>query len=235
MTPAPQGTQADGARPPMTSVQLADIKARRAETVEVAALACWPLTEYHLIRQTLTDMAVLLTEVERLRADRDACHDWADTLAYKVAPVEVLGRHGEKDQFPWGDALDLITPAAEVERLRARAAELEAAVARVLAPHTQYANSPHCEADGDSWPCFTVKTLAPTGRPLSDGPAPHDPRPGAEVARRLGTCPGCGDGADQWCPDCACCHQGCFGGHEGNPCTHPSAPWNRNTTPHTYA
>lgn len=63
----------------------------------------------------------------KLRVERDAWHDWADTLAYKVAPVEVLGRHGEDGKFPWSDALDLITPAAEVAALRARVAELEAA------------------------------------------------------------------------------------------------------------
>lgn len=67
----------------------------------------------------------LLAEIDRIRAERDAWHDWADSLAYKVAPVEVLGRHGEEGRFPWSDALDLITPAAEVEQLRARVAELE--------------------------------------------------------------------------------------------------------------
>ncbi|MFI2314128.1 hypothetical protein AMK17_25185 [Streptomyces sp. CB00072] len=60
-----------------------------------------------------------------LRAERDAFADWADTLAYAVAPVEVLGRHGEEGKYPWGDALELITPVAEVAALRARVAELE--------------------------------------------------------------------------------------------------------------
>ncbi|MFJ5785398.1 hypothetical protein [Streptomyces hydrogenans] len=69
----------------------------------------------------------LRAQVAEVCGQRDAWHDWADTLAYKVAPVEVLGRHGEEGKFPWDDALKLITPAAEVAALRARVAELEAA------------------------------------------------------------------------------------------------------------
>lgn len=68
-----------------------------------------------------------------LRSERDAFADWADTLAYKVAPVEVLGRYGEEGKYPWGDALELITPAAEVEVLRGRVAELEAQAEKVSA------------------------------------------------------------------------------------------------------
>ncbi|MEV8623365.1 hypothetical protein [Streptomyces sp. NPDC051079] len=68
----------------------------------------------------------LMAQVAEVCGQRDAWHDWADTLAYKVAPVEVLGRHGEEGKFPWDDALKLITPAAEVAALRARVAELEA-------------------------------------------------------------------------------------------------------------
>ncbi|MER6103644.1 hypothetical protein ABT115_15300 [Streptomyces sp. NPDC001832] len=50
---------------------------------------------------------------------------------------------------------------SQVEQLRARVAELEAAQAAVLAPHTRYPDSPHCRADGDPWPCPTVSTLVP--------------------------------------------------------------------------
>ncbi|GHG15485.1 hypothetical protein ACFFSH_40245 [Streptomyces filamentosus] len=60
----------------------------------------------------------LRAQVAEVCGQRDAWHDWADTLAYKVAPVEVLGRHGDEGKFPWDDALKLITPAAEVQRLR---------------------------------------------------------------------------------------------------------------------
>ena len=62
--------------------------------------------------------------------------------------------------------------AAELAELRARVAELETAVAHALAPHVKFADSSHCEADSDPWPCPTVTTLAPAGWPLSDGPAP---------------------------------------------------------------
>lgn len=80
----------------------------------------------------------LLAEVRRLRAvnaqldgalgetidDRDQAHEILDKLAYAVAPIEVIGEHSSMN-CPWTNALDLITPAAEVDKLRARIAELE--------------------------------------------------------------------------------------------------------------
>lgn len=82
--------------------------------------------------------ADLLAEVERLRArvaeldkacddlidERDRAHDMADKLAYAVAPIEVIGEHSSHN-CPWENALELVTPFAEVEKLRARVAELE--------------------------------------------------------------------------------------------------------------
>ena len=56
--------------------------------------------------------------------DRDQAHEIADKLAYTVAPEEVIGEHSSMN-CPWANALDLITPAAEVDKLRARVAELE--------------------------------------------------------------------------------------------------------------
>lgn len=75
----------------------------------------------------------LKAEVDRLRAalakeerlhgdtidDRDRAQDAADKLAYAVAPEGVIGEH-TADNCPWTNALNLITPKAEVRRLRAR-------------------------------------------------------------------------------------------------------------------
>lgn len=44
-------------------------------------------------------------------------------------------------------------------------------------------------------------------------------------ARPVTACEACGDLPEKWCPDCAACKAGCFGGHDGNPCTHPNARW----------
>lgn len=99
-----------------------------------------------------------------LRAERDAFADWADTLAYKVAPVEVLGRHGEEGKYPWGDALELLTPAAEVDALEARHAA-------VLALHRKHTDSDHCFADDETWPCQTLIAL---GRTDDEPPSPKD-------------------------------------------------------------
>lgn len=40
-------------------------------------------------------------------------------------------------------------------------------------------------------------------------------------------CKACGSAPEDWCPDCAACQDGCFGGNDGNPCKHPNARWAR--------
>lgn len=83
------------------------------------------------VRHAREDVDALLAEVHRLRArladeerqhgqtidDRDHFHDMADKLAYAVAPEEVIGEHSSMN-CPWENALDLITPMPEVEKLR---------------------------------------------------------------------------------------------------------------------
>ncbi|RYJ29398.1 hypothetical protein CU044_2139 [Streptomyces sp. L-9-10] len=84
----------------------------------------------------------LLEENERLRskvaeldkisdealAERDGMHDALDEFAQAVAPEEVIGEHSSGNN-PWANALNLLTPVAEVDKLRARVAELEADLA----------------------------------------------------------------------------------------------------------
>ncbi|MFF9025705.1 hypothetical protein [Streptomyces eurythermus] len=82
--------------------------------------------------KALNEIALeLKAEVDRLRdaldkeehrhgetiRDRDRFHDMADKLAYAVAPAEVIGEHSSMN-CPWENALDLITPMAEDDRLR---------------------------------------------------------------------------------------------------------------------
>lgn len=56
--------------------------------------------------------------------ERDFADDMADKLAYAVAPVEDIGEHSSEN-CPWQNALDLVTPVAEVDRLRKEVADLE--------------------------------------------------------------------------------------------------------------
>lgn len=79
----------------------------------------------------------LLAEVRRLQAelarqerlhgdtidDRDRATDMADKLSYAVAPETVIGEH-TADNSPWANALELVTSAAEVRRLRAALEEI---------------------------------------------------------------------------------------------------------------
>lgn len=50
--------------------------------------------------------------------------------------------------------------------LRARVDELEAVVAAERARHVEYEDSPHCQLDGEFWPCQTVAAL---DGPSADG------------------------------------------------------------------
>lgn len=64
--------------------------------------------------------------------------------------------------------------------------------------------------------------LAEYGRPADEDPIAYKL---PDKATSWGACVACGDLPEQWCPDCAACRRGCFGGNEGNPRTHPNAPW----------
>ncbi|MFG2400717.1 hypothetical protein [Streptomyces lydicus] len=77
------------------------------------------------LRQHLAEhLAEALSQVQRTEREfdqvlqqRDAYHDAADALAYAIAPIEVIGEHSS-DNCPWTNALDHVTPAAEVAELR---------------------------------------------------------------------------------------------------------------------
>ncbi|MFI0900619.1 hypothetical protein [Streptomyces sp. NPDC020983] len=84
----------------------------------------------------LAELGQKTTEVERLKVEhdrelgqlideRDNREEWADELANAVGPIELIGEHSSHNN-PWANALDLITPHAQVQKLRGRVAELEA-------------------------------------------------------------------------------------------------------------
>jgi hypothetical protein len=86
----------------------------------------WLLAENARLRTELTSER---EKNERDQSDlideRDVLQDWLDKFAQAVAPEEVIGEHSSGNN-PWANAFELVTPAAEVKRLRARVAELEA-------------------------------------------------------------------------------------------------------------
>ncbi|WP_369274477.1 hypothetical protein AB5J55_35160 [Streptomyces sp. R11] len=119
---------------PLTNLDLDEIASRAAhlyEYVNVTDEAAQPDFD----QLTGTDVTALLAEARRLRDanaqldrmlgeaidDRDQMHEIADKLAYAVAPEEVIGEHSSMN-CPWTNALDLITPKAEVDKLRAEVA-----------------------------------------------------------------------------------------------------------------
>ncbi|ONK09266.1 hypothetical protein [Streptomyces sp. MP131-18] len=139
-----------------------------------------------------------LVEVERLRAsnaelervsdealaERDALHDRLDEMAAAVAPIEEIGEHSSHND-PWANALDLITPAAEVEQMRARVAELEAEADRLATDRARWMNR-YYEESRTYWDAELPpggECCADCGQPVESEPCPeHHP---ATVAERL--------------------------------------------------
>jgi hypothetical protein len=75
-----------------------------------------------------------------------------------------------------------------------------------------------------------------------ESPAPYTPGPEVHAQMRRfgmrhcsnaknGACQNCGSLPESWCPDCAACERGCFGGFDGNPCTHSNARWGKSSRP----
>lgn len=67
--------------------------------------------------------------------DRDRAQDAADKLAYAIAPIEVIGEHSSEND-PWKNALERVTPLAEVKSLRSQ-----------LVDPTASGAQPHCKAE----------------------------------------------------------------------------------------
>lgn len=62
--------------------------------VEADAAQAWKFVDEHL------------ASIERLAAERDALEGVADSLAYAIAPVEVIGEHSSSNN-PWANALEI--------------------------------------------------------------------------------------------------------------------------------
>lgn len=78
--------------------------------------------ELERLRKTNADLDEGITEVIR---ERDAREELLDQFAGLVAPVAVIGEHSSGND-PWANAMDLVTPAEDVEQLRAELATVQA-------------------------------------------------------------------------------------------------------------
>lgn len=140
--------------------------------------------------QYVTD---LLAEVARLTAERDALdkmcdevmterdalHEVADSLAYAIAPIEVIGEHSSEND-PWQNALDHGTQIDEMQnlrnenaRLQARVIELEQRSRRVAQSHANFIydhDDPGAEALGAQYELTNTLLGVPNQpTPLMDG------------------------------------------------------------------
>lgn len=103
----------------------ADVR-RDAHEVRRAARVVRDGLSPHLFTGCLTEEPTqYMDEISRLRAAVDeeitlraVAEEWANVLAYRIAPPEVIGHQSTPGATPWGDAADLVTPAAEVAALR---------------------------------------------------------------------------------------------------------------------
>lgn len=104
-------------------------------------------TELDRLRAEIKQLDRTLDEV---MAERDSAHDALDRMALAVAPEDVIGEHSSGNN-PWANALELITPAAEVDRLRAELAAQEQVVEYGIRIHP---------GKGDSWVLSPTKDRA---------------------------------------------------------------------------
>lgn len=163
---------------PLTDQQLTPAEIRLAQYAQ--RTSTWSTATYNDgTEKALHEIALgLKAEVDRLRSelareqrlhgdtidDRDRAQDMADKLAYAVAPETVIGEH-TADNSPWANALELITSAAEVDKLRAElAAALRPNTPRLCAcGHSNRAHTvpaPHsCFAHGQTCPCPAYRQL----------------------------------------------------------------------------
>lgn len=122
---------------------------------------------------------------------------------------------------------------AEVDKLRLRVAELAATLSRIGARAEQR----HLVDELDHALEHLADNPPAEAALLAEIVATDDDRRTKSVSRlrtllarqsegaRKGACSACGDIPAEWCPDCAACRKGCYGGHDDNTCTHPNAPW----------
>ena len=111
---------------PLADQQLDDLHQHLTGPLGTATDVCGG-TALRLVAEVLRGREALARE-ERLHGDtiddRDRAQDMADKLAYAVAPETVIGEH-TADNSPWANALELVTPKAEVDRLRNELAAFE--------------------------------------------------------------------------------------------------------------
>ena len=154
--------------------------------------------EIRRLRAENDRLTTKLAAEERLHGDtiddRDRFHDMADKLAYAIAPEEVIGEHSSMN-CPWDNALDLITPKAEVDKLRARVAELEQTATEVLAtfaPMHEVYGGPVAYYDGSA--DITPKTFERWTAVVSGPPAAEESHVVADDSsdpEHIDDCPGC--------------------------------------------
>lgn len=99
-------------------------------------------------------------EQAELRRQRDAFRDQRNAVF--ATNTELLSRVERAD-------LERLQVENANRTLTRRVAELESERAALLATHTPFPDSPHCEADGERWPCPTRVALpAPVGALAED-------------------------------------------------------------------
>jgi hypothetical protein len=143
-------------------------------------------------------------EIERqmlaLIDERDGLEERLDKFAVAVAPIGVIGEHSSSND-PWANALGLVTPAAEVDRLRAERDALKAAIERAREMHRRsclVATNPYPEGTLDGVTCHMCAAL---DAPETPEDAPAKPRHIGDRANAE-DCPACtGDLPYPWiCP-----------------------------------
>lgn len=115
-----------------------------------------------LDRLTDFDIPELVAEVRGLRIELEKAHERIanhqpvlNALAEARARIAELSQ--QRDDLLAETVTMLDVPDDTPQQLRDRAEKAEARIAAVLALHPRHADSEHCQRDGESWPCPTVR------------------------------------------------------------------------------
>jgi hypothetical protein len=183
--------------------------------------------DWQFVIRARTAMPAMAGEIRRLRAElataheqaartdrqfdqvlreRDDLHDIADKLAYAVAPEEIIGEHSSMND-PWENALDLITPMAEVDKLRVQIATArseafreaaEALYAQAQRLAGEYNDSDILHEDGPAATVATWKRAAEKVRALPAAVETHVVADDSDDPEHIDDCPGCEDTLPAW-------------------------------------
>lgn len=211
------------------------VKLQHASQAEVHKLmAAGGLSELETLRARVAEL-----EAE-CRSTNEAPDDAVQELRARSAEESSAG--GFPPALPWlalldeDDRVEFLDELADSATVNASSEVRLAQIEQTCATWRLIAEAQHGHNTAPG-PDAVTQSFAPVAalREVLDGEhfatVHHDWRIGRDLPEAVSasvsptSCQACGSAPESWCPDCAACQKGCFGGFDANPCEHPNASW----------